>query len=104
MSEYYARTGFGRLSNFYHPIFRGVILSSCCSGGGGLFGFFIENQLTFLFFKQFGMCISLCMNFKGASHNSVLTVQTVLFISTVVRRQKQFRINRRMDGYHKETF
>ena len=35
-----------------------------------------------------------------ASHNSVLTVQTVLFISTVVLRRIQFRINRRMDGYH----
>ena len=40
---------------------------------------------------------------KGASHNSVPTVQTVLFISTVVLRRIQFHINRRMDGYHYET-
>ena len=40
---------------------------------------------------------------KGASHNSVLTVMTVLFISTIVLRRIQFRINRRMDGYHYET-
>ena len=40
---------------------------------------------------------------KGDSHNSVLTVHTVLFISIIVRRRIQFRINRRMDGYHYET-
>ena len=36
---------------------------------------------------------------KGASHNSMLTVQMVLFVS-IVQRQKQFRINRQMDEYH----
>ena len=40
---------------------------------------------------------------KGASHNSVLTIQTVLFSSTIVLRRIQFRVNRQMNGYHYET-
>ena len=35
--------------------------------------------------------------------NFVLTVQTVLFVSNIVRRRKQFRINKHMDGYHHEN-
>ena len=34
---------------------------------------------------------------------SVLTVETVLFISTIVLRGMQFRVNRGMDGYDFET-
>ena len=35
--------------------------------------------------------------------NFVLTIQTVLFVSNIVQRRKQFRNNKQMDGYHHEN-